>query len=712
MMPKRTKDGMPDFGGMPGRDGKPDQNESTNPDRQQDPNRPELWATTAGAQRNRLKDFLKDVGYDVSPKPKPQPDPGPSPQPGPNNPVNPITPDLNVVIGNNKAQAGDFSGAEHSFTDALDSDPSNIDALNGRGQVRLRMGDNLGAADDARAVLGQDSGNGTARETLRYATKQLGDEMNAPKAANPWEGQNGGQAAQLAGGQLRIFGAGRGARSPLEAESALLSQQAWQLLRVRDYDRARGLLDRALALDAGNPDALTRRAALNIATGRYGEALRDALAALEASPARARGPAKQIASEFARRGHYKESKALALALLRQDPKDASAHFALARAEYGLGNRAATLQQLQEAASLDPAAYRAKFEAARAAGNDEDLTFLFDDAAGTQPQGGASARQPASRGRGFWWTVVATLVGGLLVALGLLHAAGAPVAERLTTGFRSLTGAGAEPEAADGAPAVEAERAPPDGDITVAGRVIGNYELVRQIGLGGMGIVYEAMDRSLGRRVAVKKMREEIRVDPRERERFLKEARTVAGLKHPSIVEIHAVVEDSDDVYLVFEYVSGTTLYELLDRRGKLGLAEAAGLVEKIGKALVYAHARGVIHRDLKPSNVMLDEEGTVKVMDFGVARQAKDAATKLSMTGTVVGTPPYMAPEQEQGMVCRESDVYALAVCFYELITGRLPFQGSGAGMLLSKMNKTYAPASTLAPELPAAVEELMAKAL
>src|SRR5206468_3361053 len=125
------------------------------------------------------------------------------------------------------------------------------------------------------------------------------------------------------------------------------------------------------------------------------------------------------------------------------------------------------------------------------------------------------------------------------------------------------------------------------------------------GLGGMGVVYEALDRSLGRRVAIKKMRDEIRVDPRERERFLKEARTVAALHHPDIVDIHAVIDEGDDVYLVFEYVEGETLYQLLDRKGRLSLEEAASLVDQVGQALAYAHQRGVIHRDLKPSNIMV-----------------------------------------------------------------------------------------------------------
>jgi serine/threonine-protein kinase len=119
-----------------------------------------------------------------------------------------------------------------------------------------------------------------------------------------------------------------------------------------------------------------------------------------------------------------------------------------------------------------------------------------------------------------------------------------------------------------------------------------------------------------------------------------------------------------------------------------------------------------VHRDLKPSNIMITEDGRVKVMDFGVARQAKDAITKMSMTNTVVGTPPYMAPEQEQGTVRRESDVFALGVCLYEMLTGQLPFQGGGAAMLLNKINGKHIPPTQRNPSLPAGLDGVLAKAL
>lgn len=238
----------------------------------------------------------------------------------------------------------------------------------------------------------------------------------------------------------------------------------------------------------------------------------------------------------------------------------------------------------------------------------------------------------------------------------------------------------------------------------------DYDLVRPIGRGGMGVVYEAKDRLLDRRVAVKKMREEIRDDPRERERFLKEARLVAGLRHPGIVEIHAIVAEGDELALVFEYVEGRTVDALLGERGRLPLAEVTGILRVVCDALDYAHARQIVHRDLKPSNVMVGAGGLVKVMDFGIARQAKDAVAKLSITNTVAGTPLYMPPEAESGLVCRESDVYSLAAMTYEMLTGSSPFPGSATTE--AKRARRYQAPSGVVAGLPASVDRALHAAL
>ena len=242
--------------------------------------------------------------------------------------------------------------------------------------------------------------------------------------------------------------------------------------------------------------------------------------------------------------------------------------------------------------------------------------------------------------------------------------------------------------------------------------VGGYRVIKALASGGMGIVYEGVDKALDRRVAIKKMRDEIRNDPTERERFLSEARMVASLHHPNIVEIYEILEDGFDAYLVFEYVDGKTLHELLAVRKRLPLREAACVMQGTAAALDYAHARGMVHRDLKPSNIMVTRELKVKVMDFGVARQGERDQDGLAMTNTVVGTPSYMAPEQFEGKVCRGSDVYALGICMYEMVTGELPFSGEGGCVQLAKLNKTYVPPSRLMDGLPTGFDDVLDKVL
>ncbi|UPT73130.1 MAG: protein kinase [Elusimicrobiota bacterium] len=400
---------------------------------------------------------------------------------------------------------------------------------------------------------------------------------------------------------------------------------------------------------------------------------------------------------------YKEALATSESLAAADPKDPWAFAIRGHALGGQGNREAMLTELRAAAAIDPKFQAALEQAMEPA--DGDLMFLYpgETAPKGAPAAGAAAAAP-SRGRSFSVVVAAGIAGGLLLALGLLSVVMAPVKEAVVSAFTktSRTGPsiGAVPTAQPASVAGE-----------VGGLIRGQYEIVRQIGAGGMGMVYEGKDRSLGRRVAVKKMREELRANPRERDRFIIEAKTVAALRHPNIVDIYAIAEQGDDVYLVFEYVDGRTVHDLVQAAGRLEPAQAVSVTRSMGEALTYAHSRGVIHRDMKPSNVMLTGSNEVKVMDFGIARMAKDAMTRYSMTNTVVGTPPYMAPEQEQGVVRKESDVYALAICAYEMLTGKLPFIGLGAGMLMNKINMSYIAPSRAIAGLPEPLDEVFAKA-
>ncbi len=229
-----------------------------------------------------------------------------------------------------------------------------------------------------------------------------------------------------------------------------------------------------------------------------------------------------------------------------------------------------------------------------------------------------------------------------------------------------------------------------------------YEVTRKIGAGGMGLVFEATDRSLKRRVAIKQMREEIKDGEKEREAFLQEADIISRLIHPHIVEFHEVVQENGEIYLVFDYVEGKSLAQLLAETKRLPLEDAKRIFTQVCEAVSCAHRGHVLHRDLKPANIMITPAGDAKVMDFGVARQAKDTVTRLT-NADAAGTPAYMAPEQHLGFCGKASDIYSLGVCLYEALTGRLPFPGPD--YLMQKERMQYQPPHFLRPDLPKAIE-------
>ncbi len=221
---------------------------------------------------------------------------------------------------------------------------------------------------------------------------------------------------------------------------------------------------------------------------------------------------------------------------------------------------------------------------------------------------------------------------------------------------------------------EAVNVAPAEDFT--GRTVkGRFQLLRKIGQGGMGTVYEAEDLKLGMRAAVKFLNPELSRNVELARRFLSEARTYARVNHPGAVTLHDFGQDDDGtLYIAMEYVDGETLRALLDRRKRLPLAEAIDVVLQVANVLADAHEKGVVHRDLKPENVMVRPglHGVhVKLLDFGVARRTYEGATQLTKVGSVAGTPRYMPPEQARGEeVDARADIYALALVTFELLTG------------------------------------------
>ncbi|MBI4612455.1 MAG: serine/threonine protein kinase [Planctomycetes bacterium] len=241
---------------------------------------------------------------------------------------------------------------------------------------------------------------------------------------------------------------------------------------------------------------------------------------------------------------------------------------------------------------------------------------------------------------------------------------------------------------------------------------GRYRIAGELGQGGMGKVYLAEDPQLGRRVALKVVLAGT-AGSEARQRFLREARATARLEHPHIVRIHDIGEEQGQPYFTMEYVEGKSLERLL--ADGLPLARGLSLLAKTARAVSFAHGQGVIHRDLKPANIMVDTRGEPRVMDFGLARLVEDEGPALSRSGSLVGTPAYMSPEQADRRtreVDPRSDVWALGAILYEIATGRRPFSGTEVQVLSRIVNEDPVPPRAIVRTLPADVETIALKAL
>ena len=235
-----------------------------------------------------------------------------------------------------------------------------------------------------------------------------------------------------------------------------------------------------------------------------------------------------------------------------------------------------------------------------------------------------------------------------------------------------------------------------------------YEIISRIGSGGMADVYKAKDHKLNRFVAVKVLKPEFREDTTFIRKFKSEAQAAAVLTHPNIVNVFDVGDDNGVYYIVMELIEGITLKEYISKKGKLSVKEATSIAIQVSMGLEAAHSHGIVHRDVKPQNIIISMDGKVKVTDFGIAR----AASSNTISSNVMGSVHYSSPEQVRGGYSDEkSDIYSLGITMYEMVTGKVPFDGdTTVAIAIKHLQEEIVPPSVYTPELPHSLEQIILK--
>jgi serine/threonine protein kinase len=245
-----------------------------------------------------------------------------------------------------------------------------------------------------------------------------------------------------------------------------------------------------------------------------------------------------------------------------------------------------------------------------------------------------------------------------------------------------------------------------------GNVVGNYKITEKIGEGGMGAVFKGVDLMLEREVAVKVLRPEFSSQPELVERFRAEAVTLAKLNHPNIATLHSFFRQANDFFMVMEFVRGEALDSVIRRGGAMAPQQAVMHFCQALDGIGRAHKLGIVHRDIKPANVMITEDGSIKVMDFGIARVLGTA--RMTKQGNIIGTIEYMSPEAIQGHeVDARADIYSLGILLYEMLTGRVPFEADTEfSLMMAQIQQAPPPPRTFAPHIPIGVEQAIMRSL
>jgi tetratricopeptide (TPR) repeat protein len=442
-------------------------------------------------------------------------------------------------------------------------------------------------------------------------------------------------------------------------------QEILDRLNAGDCAGALASADKALAASPAEGGLRLLRARALLGLGRWREAEEEALRAA-GEPGGGPEAFQRLSQARLMRGRFSSAARSADEALRLDAGDAFSYHLRALAEEGLYERERMMADLYAAARLNPGRFGPELAAAKAGER------LFDPSSGDgwQLLEAVSAR-PARRRRDdawlLWGFALSALALGGSLFLGLWERRGSRAGEDFSRRLARVS-------------AVRSEEAASKKAALLAGK----YELVGAVGKGGMGRVCEALDRTLDRKVAIKLIHPELIREPAARAHAFREARTLASLQHPNIVEIFEVLDLPQGVHIVFELLTGKTVQQMIAESKRLLLPQVQGVLLPVCEALEYAHSKGVVHRDVKPSNILVTDMGLVKLMDFGIARKTGEAAVAAPAAGTgagvartdsMQGTPLYMPPEAMEGWVSPATDVYALGVCLYEMLTGFHPFR-------------------------------------
>lgn len=611
---------------------------------------------------------------------------------------------LHVAAASLYYEAREYKKSELAATRAIGLSKNDPEAYKARAVARSALNNRKGAIADVNKAVSIDPQDESARLlTLFIESRKEVKSIKTVISVQEMKRQLGirtserdvprGDAVNIDSESSQIPQASDNGVSTDYAKSQTFTKTAKAKNRLGDYESAVAYASLALDKDPDNLEAYLERANAYNQLGKYEDVIRDTTYVIEKD--RNNMQAFNLRSWASNHINDPQSAAEdADNAININPNFADAWYNRGVAAEKQGDYKRMLEDFKQAATLNEE-YNRKYQdalaqyGARVPG--------FSPASKTQESDlGKEVQEPvASPMSRYLMLLVFMLVGGALIAFGF--------ASVLTGQSSSSKNNNVRKEGKRSADKVISP------SVFYEGVATGKYKIEKKVGEGAMGKVYLAVDKSLGRKVAIKKMNDEIKVNEREKQRFLEEARTVALLHHPNIVEIYTIFEESGDVFLVFEYLEGRTLDTVLSKDIRMSFNRVKGIFVEVSKALEYAHSKGVIHRDLKLSNIMLTSESYVKVMDFGLSGRAIESKAN-SGNAEIVGSPAYMAPEQENGTSSIRSDIYSMGICIYESLTGVLPFQGPD--FYNQKMRNFYEPVSQCVQGLPKSVDALLEKCL